>query len=126
GAVTAASEEIARASDRDPVAGAIVRGEGDGLGAAASRTLHDGRLFIVDDYNSRQWFIAAFDTKDGRELWRAHDLKKVENNGWATPFVWVNALREEVITIADRRVRSFDLNGRPLWQLGPLTLSNTP
>jgi outer membrane protein assembly factor BamB len=125
GTFTAASAEIAKSMDREPVQGAILD-EGDGLGAASSPSIHRGRLFIVADYNARQWLIAAFDTKDGKELWRIHDVKKVQNNGWATPFVWVNAVREELITIADRRVRSFDLDGHPLWQLSPLTLSNTP
>ena len=84
-----------------------------GWGHASSPVLHDDRLFIVND-NATRSFIAAFDTKTGAELWQ-RDRDEVE--GFATPFVWENELRTEVVTTGAGAVRSYGLDGSLLWQL---------
>ena len=43
-----------------------------GWGTAASPALHDDRLFIVND-NEEKSYLAALDTKTGREVWRVAD-----------------------------------------------------
>lgn len=88
-----------------------------GWGGAASPALHNGRLYVVND-NDTQSFIAAYDAKTGRELWR---VPRDEKSNWATPFVWQNAQRTEIITTGSKRVRSYDTEGKLLWELAGLT-----
>jgi outer membrane protein assembly factor BamB len=82
-------------------------------GTAASPVVSDGRLFVVDD-NEKHSFLAALDTETGKELW----LKdRDEKSNWATPYVWKNQKRTEVVTCGKNRVRSYDLDGKLLWEL---------
>ena len=89
------------------------------FGTAASPALHDGRLFVVND-NTTQSFLVAIDAATGGELWRG----EVEN--WASPYIWENDLRTEIVTAGRRRVRSYDLDGRLLWELGGMTVNVVP
>ncbi|MDA1094205.1 MAG: PQQ-binding-like beta-propeller repeat protein [Acidobacteria bacterium] len=92
------------------------------FGTAASPALHDGRLYVVND-NTSGSFLVALDAATGDEIWRV-ERDEVEN--WATPFVWENDLRTEVVTAGLRRVRSYDLDGRLLWELGGMTVNVVP
>jgi hypothetical protein len=47
-------------------------------------------------------------------------------NGWATPFVWRNELRTEIVVMAGGAVRSYDRTGKPLWELRELSHNATP
>lgn len=91
-------------------------------GTASSPVLHDGRLYLVND-NATQSYIAAFDARTGREIWRT---LREETQSWATPFIWANEQRTEIVTASTNRVRSYDLNGRLLWELGGMTILATP
>jgi len=82
-----------------------------GWGTAASPVLHDGRLFLVND-NDDQAELLALDAKTGKQLWRAD---RDEKSNWATPFIWQNGQRTELITPGSRAVRSYDLDGKLLW-----------
>jgi outer membrane protein assembly factor BamB len=84
-----------------------------GWGTAASPVLHRGRLFIVND-NDDKAELFALDVKTGRELWR---VDRDEKSNWATPFIWDNGSRAELITPGSRAVRGYDLDGRLLWSL---------
>ncbi|MGE3512583.1 MAG: PQQ-binding-like beta-propeller repeat protein [Vicinamibacterales bacterium] len=88
-----------------------------GWGGAASPALHDGRLYIVND-NEVDSFVAAFDAKSGKELWR---VRRDEKSNWSTPFVWKNRLRTEIITTGSKKVRSYDTSGQLLWEFSGLT-----
>jgi len=88
-----------------------------GWGSAGSPALHEGRLYIVND-NEVQSFVAAYDTKTGNELWR---VPRDEGSNWSSPFVWQNALRTEIVTTGTKKVRSYDTNGRLLWELSGMT-----
>ncbi|MEP7309476.1 MAG: PQQ-binding-like beta-propeller repeat protein [Acidobacteriota bacterium] len=88
-----------------------------GWGAAASPALHDGRLYIVSD-NEAQSSLAAYDAATGNELWRT---PREERSAWSTPFVWQNDLRTEIITTSSTRIRSYDTNGKALWELAGMT-----
>ena len=81
-----------------------------GWGTAASPVLHDGRLYIVNDNEDRS-FIAAFDARTGAQVWRT--AREDERSNWATPFVWQNEQRTEIVTTGTRKVRSYDTNGTP-------------
>jgi outer membrane protein assembly factor BamB len=88
----------------------------NGWGSAASPVLCDGRLFLVSD-NDDQSFALALDAKTGRQLWR---VERDEKSNWATPHVWRNEQRTELIT-SGKRVRSYSLDGNLLWELGGMS-----
>jgi hypothetical protein len=93
-----------------------------GWGTAASPTLHKGRLYVVND-NEEQSFLAAYDAPTGRELWR---VNRDEHTNYSTPLVWENELRTEIVTTGTGRVRSYDLNGRPLWDIVRMSVLTVP
>ena len=97
--------------------------DGAEYGSAASPVLYKNRLYIVND-NLTQSFIAAFDARTGGEIWRTH---RQEGGNWSTPYVWENELRTEIVVEGAVKVRSYGLDGKPLWELkgSPLT-SPTP
>ena len=97
-----------------------------GLGQAASLALHDDRIFVSADHESRQWFFAAFSTRTGEELWRVVEPKPVEAYGWSTPFVWQSGSRTEIITAGNNGVRSYNPAGTLLWRLKGMSLNTTP
>ncbi len=80
-------------------------------GTAASPVLHEGRLYVVSD-NEDESSLTALDAKTGEEIWR---VKRDEKSNWATPFVWENNERTEIITPGTGRTRSYDLNGNLLY-----------
>lgn len=88
-----------------------------GWGTAASPIVHDGQLYIVND-NEDQSYMLALDAATGEELW--HDPRD-EGSNWATPFVWENELRTEVITVGTDQVRSYDREGNLLWHFGGMS-----
>ncbi len=91
-------------------------------GTAASPIVHEGRLYIVND-NDDEAFLAAFDKTDGKEIWR---VRRDEKSNWATPYLWKNEKRTEIITCGTHKVRSYDLDGRLLWELGPMSSITIP
>ena len=81
-------------------------------GAAASPVVHDGQVIVVYDNLEDSW-IAAFDAKTGDQRWRqARD----ETHSWATPLIWRNDLRTEIVVPGKNRNRSYSLDGELLWQ----------
>lgn len=91
------------------------------FGTASSPVVQGGRVYVLHD-NEGESFLAAFDAKTGREAWT---VKRTHGNGgksgWATPFVWQNDLRTEIVTVGHRHVVSYDLDGRELWRLAGFT-----
>src|SRR5262249_39215995 len=83
-----------------------------GWGTAASPVLHGDRLYLVND-NEEQSFLVALDKRTGEEVWR---VARDEKSNWATPFVWENELRTEIVTPGTGKVRSYDLGGKLLWE----------
>jgi len=86
-------------------------------GTAASPVLYKDRLYIVND-NDEQSFLVAFDTKTGEQVWR---VERDEKSNWATPYIWENNIRTEVVTSGTGKVRSYDLDGKLLWELGGMS-----
>ena len=89
------------------------------FGGGTSPALWKDRLFVLSD-NEDKSFIAAFGTATGKELWRADRTTLAEEgrrSGWATPFVWNNELRTEVIAVGTGFAVSYDLDGKELWRL---------
>jgi outer membrane protein assembly factor BamB len=86
-------------------------------GTGASPALHNDRLFILND-NEEQSFVAAFDTRTGKELWRTpRTVQPARKTGWSTPFVWENRERTELVTLGPAVAISYSLDGKELWRL---------
>lgn len=88
-----------------------------GYGTASSPALHEGRLYIVND-SEDQSYLVALDKESGREIWRAD---REEPTTWSTPFVWNSGERTEIVTLGREKVRSYDLDGKVLWELSGLS-----
>lgn len=84
-----------------------------GWGTAASPVLHHGRLYLVND-NEQDSYLLALDARTGEQVWRT---PRDEKSNWATPFVWRNERRTEIVTPGTGKVRSYDLDGKLLWSL---------
>lgn len=82
-------------------------------GTAASPVLHKERIYLVND-NDEQSYLLALNKRTGKEIWR---LARDEKSNWATPFIWEHAQRTEIVTSGSSAVRSYDLDGKLLWQL---------
>jgi outer membrane protein assembly factor BamB len=93
-----------------------------GWGPAASPIVYKNRVYLVND-NEQQSFVAAYDGKTGAELWR---VLRDEGSNWSTPYIWENPLRTELITTGSRRVRSYDLDGKLLWEMAGLSTLHIP
>ncbi len=81
-------------------------------GAAASPVVHDGQVFVLYD-NQEDSFLLSIDAVTGEDVWR---VPREERTTWATPFIWENELRTEIIACGKRWNRSYDLSGKPLWE----------
>jgi outer membrane protein assembly factor BamB len=93
------------------------------FGGGASPALHGDTIFILND-NEEESFIAAFDKRTGRQLWRtARPGLGTEQmrSAWSTPFVWQNELRTEVVTTGPGWSISYDLDGRELWRMSRMS-----
>jgi outer membrane protein assembly factor BamB len=88
-----------------------------GWGTAASPVLHKDRIYIVND-NEKHSFLSALDKKTGKEVW---SVDRDEKSNWATPFIWENDQRTEIVTCGAKKVRSYDLDGKLLWELGGMS-----
>ena len=92
------------------------------FGTASSPVVHEGRVYQLHD-NDGQSFLAALDAKTGKELW---NVKRTDSagrmlSGWATPYIWKQGGRTEVVTIGRGFAISYDTDGRELWRLKGMT-----
>ncbi len=72
-------------------------------------------LVIVQADLQKGSFIAAYDLKDGHQVWRTD---RDENPSWATPSVFETGKRAELVTNATKHIRGYDpLTGKELWSL---------
>ena len=95
------------------------------FGGGTSPALGKDRLFIVND-NEESSFVAAFDTATGKQVWRTERKGAGQRlSGWASPFVWSNELRSELVTMLPGFAVSYDVDsGKELWRL-PIGTSST-
>lgn len=85
-----------------------------GWGTASSPMLHEGRLYLVMD-NEEKSTLTCLDAKTGDEVW---SVPRDEKSNWSTPYLWKTADRVEIVTAGSKRMRSYDLDGKELWELG--------
>jgi outer membrane protein assembly factor BamB len=88
-----------------------------GWGTGASPVLHRDRLYVVND-NEKRSFLVALDKLTGKEAWT---VEREEKSNWATPFIWESGKRTEIVTCGKNKVRSYDLDGKLLWQFGGMS-----
>ncbi len=82
-------------------------------GTAGSPLLYEDRVIIFQDLRGGDSFVAAFDKRSGRELWRTAREGRV---GWGTPVAIRTPERDEIIISSNRRVQSYDpTTGTELW-----------
>jgi outer membrane protein assembly factor BamB len=93
-----------------------------GWGPAASPALHDGKIFVLND-NEEGSYLTSLDAATGAELWR---VPRDESSNWASPFVWQNSLRTELVTCGKNKVRSYDLDGNLLYEFGGMSVISIP
>lgn len=100
------------------------------FGTGSSPALADNLLIIVSD-NQKQQYIAAFDKQTGKKIWRTErDLgghaPPLQRSGWATPYIWRNSGRTEIVTIGPGEAVSYDLNGKELWRMKGMAATPIP
>ena len=96
------------------------------FGTGASPALLDDKLIIVDD-NQEKSTISAYSTTDGKLLWQQERSvpegypAQMPRSGWATPYVWKNDLRTEIVTLSPGVAISYDADGKELWRISDTT-----
>lgn len=69
-------------------------------------------------------YIAAFDIKTGKDVWRT---KRDEQPSWPTPLIYEGSPRNEIVTAAAKYARAYDPDtGKELWRLGKHSALPTP
>jgi outer membrane protein assembly factor BamB len=85
-------------------------------GFASSPVLFDDTIVIQAD-SKKDGFLAAFDTTDGRQLWRV-PRSDVSVCSWATPGVFRTGGRTQVVTNGYPFIAGYDFKtGKELWRL---------
>ncbi len=85
-------------------------------GAASSPVIYKNKVIVQCD-RQKDSFIAAYDLKDGHELWRT---ARAEIPSWGTPTVVTGKDRTEIATNGSKAIRGYDADsGKELWTLGP-------
>ena len=81
-------------------------------------------LVIVQADIQKGSFIAAFDIKNGKQVWLT---PREEIPSWGSPTVYEGKQRAELITVGPKKIRSYDpATGKELWWLGPMSEITTP
>lgn len=87
------------------------------LGSGSSLTYGEGLVFLACD-NEKQSFLLAMDPKTGEQVWRRDSQGKTS---WATPILWKNNVRTELVACSGKEVNSYDPNtGDVLWTMSGL------
>ena len=68
-------------------------------GAASSPIVYKGQVITIYD-NDEASYIASYDAETGAENWRT---ARDEVSSWASPYVWENDVRTEIVTNGKRR-----------------------
>ena len=83
------------------------------FGEGASPAMNGDTVIVDWDDETDSDFIAAFDRRDGKELWKT---SRNEDTTWSTPLIVEHGGKKEVVVNATRKVRSYDLaSGKELW-----------
>lgn len=83
-------------------------------GTSCSPLLYKDRIIIYQDHRSASGsFVAAYDKKTGKELWKTARKEKV---GWGSPIAVRVGDHDEIIVSSEFRVYAYDpASGKELW-----------
>ena len=82
-------------------------------------------LVIVQADIQKDSFIAAYDIKTGKLVWKT--AREGELPGWGSPTVYEGKTRAELVTAGAKAIRGYDpVTGKELWKLGPMSEIATP
>ncbi|NVO20716.1 MAG: PQQ-binding-like beta-propeller repeat protein [Bacteroidetes bacterium] len=85
-------------------------------GSASSPIIYKNSVIVQCD-RSKDSYLAAYDLKTGRELWKT---MREEISSWGTPTLYSGPTGDEIITNGSRFIRGNNpLTGEELWRLGP-------
>lgn len=76
------------------------------FGAGSSPIIVDDLVILVQDHDLDS-FIAAFDKRTGKEVWRKDRADFLRN--YATPVIWEHDDRKEIVVAATLRIVGYDL-----------------
>lgn len=91
-------------------------------GTAASPLLYEDTLYILND-NDQKSYLLALDKKTGDQKFL---IERKEKSNWVTPYIWKNDKRTELVTCGTGKIRSYDLQGKLLWELGGMSVIAVP
>src|SRR5687768_10298665 len=77
-------------------------------------------LVIVQADIQKDSFIAAYDIKNGKLVWKTP--RQGELPGWSSPTVYEGTTRAELVTAGAKAIRGYDpMTGKELWKIGPMS-----
>lgn len=83
-------------------------------GFASSPVIHDGRVIVQADVQENS-FLAAFDVKTGKEIWRT---SRDDVPTWSTPTVYDGESRTEILVNGFKHIGGYDFaTGKELWRM---------
>jgi outer membrane protein assembly factor BamB len=83
-------------------------------GTGSSPVLHEDLVFLQCD-NNKASFLVALNKKSGDEVWRTD---RDEQSNWATPVLWKNSQRTELVVGGGKKMRSYEpATGKLLWEI---------
>ncbi len=83
-------------------------------GSGSSPIIHGELVFIQCD-NDKSSFLVALNKTTGDEVWR---VARDERSNWATPLVWKNESRTELVTGGGTKMRAYEpASGKLLWEM---------
>lgn len=83
-------------------------------GFASSPVIHRGRVIVQCDVQTNS-FLAVYDVKDGRELWR---VRRADVPTWSSPAVVGSSRRKQVVVNGWHHSGGYDFaTGREIWRL---------
>jgi outer membrane protein assembly factor BamB len=82
---------------------------------SGSSPVIEGELVFIQCDNDKSSFLVALNKQSGDEVWR---VTREERSNWATPLVWKNEKRTELITGGGAKMRSYEpTTGKLLWEM---------
>ena len=91
----------------------------DEFGAASSPILVGDRVMVAQDHDLDS-FVAAYDKRTGKELWRRERSEFLR--GYSTPVLWKNGDQDQVVVAGSLRVVGYDLaSGKEAWTVRGLS-----
>lgn len=83
-------------------------------GTGSSPVIYGNIVYVQCD-NEQSSFLAALDKRTGDELWR---VAREEQSNWATPYLWKNKERTELVLAGGTKMRSYEPStGKVLWEM---------